>query len=224
LKPILKINFDYFWQDFDPKNNYFTKVLEDRFQLEISEQPDLFFFTHAYPGSKRKYLKHRCHRLFLGWENERANWNICDYVIDSDFYVNNPRQFRWPIWAAWNLEPLITPHASEIFKRKTKFACMVVSNAKAKERIEFFHKLSKYKKVDSGGRYLNNIGGPISDKLSFIKDYKFVVAFENSNNPGYTTEKLIEPMLTNSIPIYWGNERVGEDFNTRSNGVGYSGG
>jgi hypothetical protein len=93
---------------------------------------------------------------------------------------------------------------------------MVVSNANAKERIAFFHQLSKYKQVDSGGRYLNNVGRTVADKREFIKDHKFVLSFENSSNPGYTTEKLIEPMLVNSIPIYWGNERVGEDFNTGS--------
>lgn len=93
---------------------------------------------------------------------------------------------------------------------------MVVSNANAKERIEFFKLLSKYKQVDSGGRFLNNVGGPVADKRRFIQDYKFVLSFENSTHPGYTTEKLIEPMLVNSIPLYWGNEQVGRDFNTNS--------
>src|SRR6185312_1919390 len=89
-------------------------------------------------------------------------------------------------------------------------------NPNARERIDFFHKLSEYKKVDSAGRYLNNVGHSVENKKEFIKDYKFVISFENSCYPGYTTEKLIEPMLVNSIPIYWGNPRVGEDFNTRS--------
>jgi alpha(1,3/1,4) fucosyltransferase len=92
----------------------------------------------------------------------------------------------------------------------------VVSNAKAKERIAFFHELSKYKQVDSGGRHLNNVGGPVANKMDFIKDYKFVISFENSTYPGYTTEKLIEPMLVNSIPVYWGNTELKKDFNTNS--------
>ena len=37
------------------------------------------------------------------------------------------------------------------------------------------------------------------------------IAFENSSFPGYTTEKIFEPMLEGSIPIYWGNPRVDED-------------
>ena len=52
--------------------------------------------------------------------------------------------------------------------------------------------------------------------MDFIKDYKFVISFENSSYPGYTTQKLIEPMLVNSSPIYWGNKSVGKDFNTKS--------
>jgi hypothetical protein len=136
--------------------------------------------------------------------------------LDSDFYSNNPRHKRWPIWAAWNTAKLTEPKQEPDITVKKKFACMVVSNAEAKERIDFFHQLSKYKKVDSGGRFLNNVGGPVANKIDFIKEYKFVISFENSSYPGYTTEKLIEPMLVNSIPVYWGNTDVGRDFNTRS--------
>ncbi|NBV52362.1 MAG: hypothetical protein EBR83_02330, partial [Verrucomicrobia bacterium] len=47
-------------------------------------------------------------------------------------------------------------------------------------------------------------------------DYKFTLAFENSVSDGYTTEKLVEPMLAGSLPIYWGNPQVALDFNPRS--------
>lgn len=211
----VKINLRYFWPDFNKEDNYFTRVLSLKYNVEISDNPDFYFFTHPYNG-KRDYLKYKCHRVFLGWENVRANWDICDYVLDSDFYENNPRHKRWPIWASWNPIRLTAPKELKHFTGKKKFCCMVVSNGKAKERIEFFHQLSKYKQVDSGGRFLNNIGGPVADKMKFISDYKFVISFENSASPGYTTEKLIEPMLVNSIPIYWGNTAVRKDFNTDS--------
>jgi hypothetical protein len=211
----IKVKFGYFWPDFDPADNYFTRVLSRKYNVVLSDDPDLFFFTHAYNG-RRDYLRFRCHRVFLGWENARADWNCTDYVLDSDYYANNPRHKRWPIWAAWNLQKLIQPKDLNLFRNKPKFACMVVSNAKAKERIAFYHELSKYKQVDSGGRFLNNVGGHVANKMEFIKDYKFVISFENSSHPGYTTEKLIEPMLMNSIPIYWGNSEVGRDFNQGS--------
>jgi hypothetical protein len=95
-----------------------------------------------------------------------------------------------------------------------KFCNFVYSNNVNSDPIRdaFFFELSKYRKVDSGGRHLNNIGGPVKDKLGFIKNYKFTIAFENSAVPGYTTEKLLEPILVKSIPVYFGNPLVYLDF------------
>lgn len=211
----IKIKFDQLYPGFNIHENHFTFLLSKRYNVEISDDPDFYFFSKSYTGEEN-YLNYKCHRIFFGGENERANWNRCDYVIDSDFYENNPRHLRFPLWALWHPEQLAKPKNEALFLNKEKFCCMVVSNAKAKERIRFFNQLSEYKKVDSGGRFLNNIGSPVENKIDFIKEYKFVISFENSSYPGYTTEKLIEPMIANSIPIYWGNPAVGKDFNTKS--------
>lgn len=69
--------------------------------------------------------------------------------------------------------------------------------------------------VDSGEKVLNNIGGPVPDKLAFIQDYKFVLAFENEMQDGYTTEKILEPAFKDCIPIYWGNKSIHLDFNPK---------
>jgi hypothetical protein len=103
----------------------------------------------------------------------------------------------------------------EIWSKKKKFCAMVVSNPRATERIEFFKRLSKLKKVDSGGGVLNNVGGKVKNKLEFINEYKFVISFENEIYDGYTTEKIIEPIFKHCIPIYWGNRLVNKDFNTK---------
>lgn len=49
-----------------------------------------------------------------------------------------------------------------------------------------------------------------------MKRYKFTIAFENSSSNGYTTEKLIHPLRSFSIPIYWGNSLVTKDFNPKA--------
>lgn len=211
---IIKVKFDELYSGFNTSDNFFTEHLSAKYKVEISENPDFYFFTHPLFGSKN-YLKYKCHRIFFGGENIRADWNICDYVFDSDFYDNNPRHKRWPLWAYWPLEKINKHKSINSLTDKKKFCCMLVSNPNCKERNDFFLKLSTYKKVDSGGRFLNNIGFPVENKMEFIKDYKFVIAFENSSFPGYTTEKLIEPFLVDSIPIYWGNPVVGKDFNTQ---------
>lgn len=63
---------------------------------------------------------------------------------------------------------------------------------------------------------MNNIGSPVKDKMSFISDYKFVISFENKSYPGYVTEKIVEPMMVNSIPIYWGDPHINDDINSMS--------
>jgi hypothetical protein len=104
--------------------------------------------------------------------------------------------------------------ASRIWRAKSKFCCMVVSNPNCKERIQFFKNISQVKQVDSGGFVLNNVGGRVADKAEFIKDYKFVISFENYAQDGYTTEKILEPIFTDCIPIYWGNKLIDKDFNS----------
>ena len=49
-----------------------------------------------------------------------------------------------------------------------------------------------------------------------LRDYKFVICFENTIANDYVTEKLTNVMLANSIGIYKGAPNVGEFFNTKS--------
>jgi hypothetical protein len=67
---------------------------------------------------------------------------------------------------------------------------------------------------------MNNIGYAVPDKRKFQSEYKFSIAFENEayrpQHPGYTTEKIMEPMTVNSVPIYWGNHLINKEFNTKS--------
>ena len=76
--------------------------------------------------------------------------------------------------------------------------------------------LNDYKKVDNGGRYKNNVGGRIGNKIEFVSNYKFVLSFENSSTAGYTTEKLLEGFAGGGIPIYWGNPNVENEYNRKA--------
>jgi hypothetical protein len=115
---------------------------------------------------------------------------------------------------------LARPKVIEESLVRRKFCNFVATNGNCQERNQFVIQLSKYKKVDSGGRWMNNIGFAVDNKRSFQSGYKFSVAFENNayrpQFPGYTTEKIMEPMTVNSIPIYWGNPEIYKEFNTKS--------
>ena len=97
-------------------------------------------------------------------------------------------------------------------KKNSKFCCFVYSNP-VKYRNDFFKELSKYKKVDAGGSALNNVGGKVKDKIEFQKNYKFCIAFENTKQTGYVTEKILHAYMSNCIPIYNGSDKISSDFN-----------
>jgi hypothetical protein len=53
-------------------------------------------------------------------------------------------------------------------------------------------------------------------KVDWLAGYRFNLAFENTRRAGWCTEKLVDPLHVNTIPIYWGDPRVKEFFNPES--------
>jgi hypothetical protein len=215
----IKVNFVDFWSDFDKTNNYFYNLLIQKYKVIIDGNPDLLFYSCFGEG----YLKYNCTRIFYSGENVRPDFLACDFAFTFDCNKKK-NHFRLPLYSLYidhhnmlgELQTIGTSEeARRIWRSKTKFCCMVVSNPNSSKRISFFQNLSKVKHVDSGGSVLNNVGGRVADKADFIKDYKFVISFENSANDGYTTEKILEPIFKDCIPIYWGNRLVDKDFNAK---------
>lgn len=220
----IKIAFADFWGGFEynPEgksdyDNVFWRILKERFDVVISDKPD--FLIYSVFG--QSHLKFKCKKIFYTGENIRPNFNECDFSLSFD-YIDDERNYRFPLSA-------ITLYENGIFEKfdkkityenikseKTKFCNFVFSNPNASLRNILFQNLNKYKKVDAGGRVFNNIGYLVTDKLKFQNNYKFSIAFENSEHPGYTTEKIVHPKLVNSIPIYWGNPDVVKDWNTKA--------
>ena len=67
-----------------------------------------------------------------------------------------------------------------------------------------------------GGRYNNNVGGAVKNKIEFLREYKFSIAMENSQGDGYTSEKIYESYQSGTIPIYYGNYMIDEIFNPKT--------
>lgn len=215
MKPIIKIKFSDFWSGSALVQSRLIRILSQKFTIEISEDPD--FLIYSCFG--KTFYKYDCIRIFFTGENIRPNFNECDYAFSFDYPISD-KNYRLPIYRL-NVESFEKlrqqPRGiSEIKYKERKFCNFVYSNGKAKERKAFFHQLQQYKQVDSGGKVLNNIGYRIDDKIDFLSQYKFTIAFENASYPGYTTEKLLHPLQANSIPIYWGNPLASKDFNSKA--------
>ena len=219
----IKICFVDFWEGFNANDNFFINFLKKYHEVEISNNPDYCFFS-SYGFENLRF--NSCIKIQFVGENMVPDFNLADYAIGFHHLKFEDRYLRLPLYYLY--ENYFIPDGFKKIREirnldknallNRKFCNFVYSNSTTADPIrrEFFEKLLRYKKVDSGGKYLNNIGYQVPKKVDFIKDYKFTIAFENSVCEGYTTEKIFEPMLCNSIPIYYGNPLVDKDFNPSS--------
>jgi hypothetical protein len=217
VKPI-RIAFVDFWRVFRRDDNFLLNTLRRWYDVQITERPDYLFHGDDRARTHRGSDAVKIHVLV---ENRVPNFRACDYAL-SYRYLDDPRHRRLPHYVFYGPPELLVKapaEAERLLAAKTKFCALVVGNPNLKRtyrRLRFFEKLSKYKPVDSGGRFRNNIGGPVADKVAFLRDYKFHLCFENATSPGYTSEKIVHAMQARCLPVYWGNPRIAEEFNPRS--------
>lgn len=204
-----------------------------------SDKPDYLIVSEVIYTNKRffkQYLKLRkisSILIFIGAEAVLPDLNIFDYAIVYDSQLSyGDRIVQFPARSYEYLSPnskfennLINKEdADDQIKLKTRFANFLYSNAYSNQfRDQFFWQLSKYKKVNSIGKHLNNTTLTsgietdwIKESINIKRNYKFSLAIENSIMPGYTTEKIYTSLIANTVPIYWGNPEIAEDINPDS--------
>lgn len=203
------------------ENFLFTKMLKKKYKVIIDDKNPEYIFCSCFGKNILKYAGIRI--LVLG-ENIVPDFNIYDYAIGFHHIEFEDRYIRFPLcyWSEKEFQGAYNKHILENERNalNRKFCNFVVSNGNGADplREKFFDMLCEYKKVDSGGKYRNNLEGnkPVDDKLEFQKQYKFSLAFENSSTPGYITEKIIQAWEAGTVPIYWGANDIGIEFNERA--------
>ncbi len=197
-------------------------IIKEKYDIQLVDDNPDYIIASAFDSLDVLTYQKAVRILFTG-ENITPDFNIYDYAIGFDHLCFGDRYLRIPLYCLYpDYDNLCSGRLSVQDYRslaKRKFCSFVVSNGSGSDpiRTEFFEELCKYKKVDSAGRYMNNMGGGyLKNKRDFLAEYKFNIAFENSYVDGYTTEKIMDPMIVNSVPIYWGNRMVNIDFNPHS--------
>ena len=73
--------------------------------------------------------------------------------------------------------------------------------------------------VANFGTFMNNVGGLIPSQYNskefsnLLKQFYFVIAFENSIDDTYITEKIFHGLISDSIPIYFGSSNICDYIN-----------
>jgi len=144
---------------------------------------------------------------------------VRDNIIDCPFFV-------YYCYGSSRLEKLqpIYRYIKAYWLIPEKFCCMIVSNGNVATRNKIFHLVNQYKRVDSAGTYMNNMVNTDTDYeldchytseefIKFIAQYKFMICFENTIEGTYITEKIVNPFLARTIPIYFGTSYCNQVFN-----------
>jgi hypothetical protein len=58
----------------------------------------------------------------------------------------------------------------------------------------------------------NNIYGDFKSMAEMCENYMFTIAIENTSHDHYFTEKIVNPLLYDTIPLYWGCKKIEEYF------------
>lgn len=213
----VKVKFIPFWPGFDEKDNFLMNILKKRYSVILSDEPDYLFC----PISSEEQLYHpECIKILFSGENLTPDFNMYDYGIAFDHISFEDRYMRFPYayLDKGKFELAEKKHTSLCNPNEKRFCNFIYSNGAADPiREKFFDLLCTYKKVESLGKYRNNVGGTTcKDKLECQKQYKFSIAFENSSRSGYVTEKIVDAFAAGTIPIYWGDPGIEQQFNPKS--------
>lgn len=233
----IKIQFTDFWQGFENNNNFWTMVLNKLgIPYQVVDNDSDLMITSGFGSNflNRKSKK----RIYWTGENwfrmdqklQPINLSILEmfdrvYSFDYNDYSNH---YRLPLYLIDTIESEILDY-NHICRKKTKdelysefktkrFCTFVQGNGNCKFRNDYFHLLNQIDKVDAYGPLFNNTG-VILDRLKKIekgKEYKFQLAFENSEYDGYISEKFIDALKSDVIPIYWGGTEISKEFNSDS--------
>jgi alpha(1,3/1,4) fucosyltransferase len=231
----MKIKFVNFWRNFNIEKNFLRDIAVEVFG---TNRKVLFYSVFSNPPKTidqsvfEKYRDYIC--ICYSAENLcRFGYNGPMDILDNGHYlismdrVDHPRHLRWFNIMGADLGRGVQPFfgydlntVNDAFDppEKVRFCAWVASNCRARYRVQFVQKLSKYKLVDCPGKCLNNMESPLlksrrfRGNVEFLSNYKFNIAFENSSALGYCTEKIWWGFLGKAVSIYWGDKSVYQDF------------
>src|SRR5579863_1067046 len=220
-KPQIAINIARFWSGATAEEIVDTVLrdLKPYYDFKISNRPQVLLYG-PYLG-KVPVGNHV--KVFIGCENIRPLMAECDWAfgVEHEELVGDPRYMRIARWG--DDIHLVQPADRDwvgVLRAKTRFCAFLFANP-VFYREQFFRTLSRYKRIDAPGASMNNMPSidPVpgrvdwAAKIDFLRHYKFVIAFENSSQPGYNTEKLTHAIEADSLPVYWGDSQIGRSFN-----------
>ena len=167
-------------------DNLNTDTLADYNVLVQIEPPTIMNVVNNIPQNKDKF------DLILAWHP-----NVLSKCGNSELF---------PFGSCWISEEDRGIH------KKTKNLSIIASVKKQTQGHRLRHDIISKRMIDMD--VFGNGYKPIDNKIIALKDYRFSLIIENDNTDNWFTEKIIDCLVTGTIPVFWGCSNIGEFFNT----------
>ena len=181
-----------------------------RFLIKTKKQKKTVFYTAENLHNENHYKKY----------SDGCIGKV-DLSIGFD-YLDLPNYCRLPYWITTHfpyngteneilnkINELNTAHFA-----KTKDCAIIARACNNGLRTEIYSELSEILKIEAPSNLFHNteeLKTKYNDnKAEYLKQFRFNICPENSNYPGYVTEKLFDAFASDCIPIYNGSDNQPE--------------
>jgi hypothetical protein len=222
----IKMKFVNFWLDFDIENDYIYKAVEKNYVVDRTKDAD--YIMCSVFGECYDYINYPQIRIMYSGENYIPDFNLVDYAVSRYPLELGDRHYYLPgcIDEQGHSEELQYKdrnYGKDILEKKIYFANFIAGHeSEYGIRGDFFKKLCEYKRVESPGKYLNNmpegenVNWKNSSKTDFQRKCKFTLCFESTLHEGFVTEKITDAFYADTIPVYYGSSTVKDIFNEKA--------
>ncbi|KAA8545873.1 hypothetical protein F0562_020676 [Nyssa sinensis] len=175
-----------------------------KFGVDPNRKPDAAFGLPQQAGTASVLRSMESAQYYV--ENNIAHARRMGYNIVMTTSLSSDVPVGYFSWAEYDIMAPLQP------KTERALAAAFISNCGARNfRLQSLEALEKAKiKIDSYGSCHRNRDGEV-DKLETLKRYKFSLAFENSNEEDYVTEKFFQSLVAGSVPVVVGAPNI-QDF------------
>lgn len=146
---------------------------------------------------------HAKHHALLGVTHRRFHKIL---TFNEDLLRRLPNAVLFPYGTTW------VPDWRDLPFEKSRMCSLIASSKRDSSGHKLRHKVADW--VTDSGQNVEIMGGgyaPFEKKSDGLAPYRYSIVIENVRETNYFSEKLIDAILCNTVPIYWGCPNL-DDF------------
>lgn len=211
-------------------NDFIVRFIADRMHIECNKGDMACFSVYGtVPAiirlnrAKRKFFytaenTHVPESLWQQFEDIHLKEPSLSLSLGFDYY-EHPRYLRIPYWmerpfgalaTREDVADFINQHNYSSMAGRDKACAFVCKTDYFGDRAEMADMVAQVMPMSYPSDFRHNDddmrGKYNNDKIAYLRQFKFNLCPENTNNKGYVTEKIFEAIKAGCVPIYWGNE------------------